>query len=270
MSLPVLGAALPVAELGRHRDWLFERDRDLELQDFLMPEVLMGDWRGLVAVAKRKLDGWKGRLDIHGPFKDFDVDASDPEVRAFVRKRLGQGLDAAEALGADLMVIHSPFSTWASHNDFLGWKGPHERLERAVETLRPVAERARAAGITLAIENIEDKSAEDRLRLAEALGPAAAVSLDTGHAHYAHVSTGGRPVDWHVLGAGGRLAHVHVQDADGHADRHWPPGMGTVPWAPVFAALAAKAPGARLILELKNPDQIRAGAAYLAVLGLAE
>lgn len=271
MTKPVLGAAMTVAEIGRHRDWLFERDRDLELQDFLMPMILDGDWRGLVAAARRKLDGWNGRLNVHGPFYDLPLDATDPLVREVVRTRLGQGIAAAEALGADLMVVHSPYSTWAANNDFLDWGGEAERVERVVETLAPVVARAEAAGVTLAIENIEDKDAAGRLGLVEALGSAAvAVSLDTGHAHYAHVSTGGRPVDWHVLGAGGRLAHVHLQDADGHADRHWPPGMGTVPWAPLFAALAEHAPEARLILELRDGDRIEQGAAHLVALGLAE
>lgn len=269
MTPPAIGAAVMTRDIPDLRDWLFERDRDLELQDFILPPVL-DDWRGTVAAARRELAGWKGRLNIHGPFFDLHLDALDPEARAFARRRLIQGLEAAEALGADLMVAHSPFSTWGHANDFLARGGRAAVIGRVQETLRPVLDRAEAAGITLALENIEDKEPQDRVDLVAALdSPAAAVSLDTGHAHYAHVSTGGRPADWHVLAAGPRLAHVHVQDMDGYADRHWPPGRGTVPFRPIFAALAERAPDARLVLELDRAADIPEGAAHLAALGVA-
>lgn len=267
---PVLGAAMPIGEIGRHRDWLIERDRPLEIQDFCLPMVLDADWRPLIDLAKRKLDGWSGPLGIHGPFYDLPLDATDPEARALVQRRYGQGLDVAEALGATMMVIHSPFSTWGAQNDFLAPKGREHVIERVEATLRPLLGRAEAAGITLVIENVEDEDAEHRAAIVDALGSAAlGVSLDTGHAHYVHVSRGGRPVDWHVIGAGSRLAHVHLQDADGYADRHWPPGMGAVPFAPVFAALAAHAPAARLILEMADPSTILPGARWLTERGLA-
>jgi sugar phosphate isomerase/epimerase len=94
------------------------------------------------------------------------------------------------------------------------------------------------------------------------------VSVDTGHAHYAHVSTGAPPVDVFVRAAGARLAHVHLQDADGYADRHWAIGEGTIRWAEVFRALA-ESPGApRLVLELADKGGIAASMAHLEAAGL--
>ena len=63
------------------------------------------------------------------------------------------------------------------------------------------------------------------------------LSIDTGHANYAHGSTGGPPVDYFVHAAGDMLHHVHLQDTDGYADRHWNPGEGNVSWPAVFRAL---------------------------------
>ncbi len=68
--------------------------------------------------------------------------------------------------------------------------------------------------------------------------PFVMVSIDTGHANYAHGSTDGPPVDYFVHAAGNLLAHVHLQDTDGHADRHWKPGEGNISWVEVFRALA--------------------------------
>jgi hypothetical protein len=48
MTPPVLGAAMMTPEIRDHRDWLFERDRDLELQDFILPQIL-DDWRACTA-----------------------------------------------------------------------------------------------------------------------------------------------------------------------------------------------------------------------------
>ncbi|WP_216597667.1 TIM barrel protein [Ruegeria sp. 6PALISEP08] len=70
--------------------------------------------------------------------------------------------------------------------------------------------------------------------------------------------------------AGTRLAHVHLQDTDGYADRHWAPGKGTVNWQAVFEALTKSAPDARLVLELRNSSDVPPGFPHLCALGLAE
>ncbi len=72
---PVLGAALSINSLPAHREWLLSRQRDLELQDFFRAEVLDGDWRSVADRVKRHLDGFEGRLGIHGPFWGFKIDS---------------------------------------------------------------------------------------------------------------------------------------------------------------------------------------------------
>jgi hypothetical protein len=42
MTLPIAGAALTVAELPSHIDWLREHPRDLELQDFCLTDIREG------------------------------------------------------------------------------------------------------------------------------------------------------------------------------------------------------------------------------------
>jgi sugar phosphate isomerase/epimerase len=120
------------------------------------------------------------------------------------------------------MVIHSPFTMWDHNNlDLL----PDNRaglVERVRATLADVIRRAEDTHCQLVIENIEDKDRADRLRLARARdSDKVCVSQDAGHAHYAQVSTGAPPVDYYADAAGVSLAHVHLQDSDGYADRHW-------------------------------------------------
>ena len=50
-------------------------------------------------------------------------------------------------------------------------------------------------------------------------------------------------------------SHIHLQDADGYADRHWSLGEGTLPWRSVFAALAKLESNPRLIIEIRDKSE---------------
>jgi sugar phosphate isomerase/epimerase len=268
---PILGAALGLDDLAAHRDWLREHPRDLELQSFVDAEVLNGDWRPAADRAKALLDGHAGRLGLHGPFWGFTIASYDPDVRAVVRRRLDQVLDVCSVLGATQVVIHSPFTTWGYNHKGVYPADTDRLLSAARDTLAAALSRADGMGVTFVIENIEDKDPADRVALADALGwTALAISIDTGHAHYAHVSTGAPPVDFYVRAAGDRLHHVHLQDSEGYADRHWQIGHGTIRWEAVFAALGQVASNPRLILELRDKQGVIPSARWLAERGLAE
>jgi len=276
MQPMTIGAALMAADLPRFRDWLIAGQRDLELQDFLIPEVLLGDWQARVAEARRLLDGFTGRLGIHGPFYDLALDTADPEIAPLVARRFVTGVAAAAALGATQMVIHSPYTTWDwfnfGNNPRSGNRpsAAERKIEKVHAILRDAVARAEAEGIVLVIENIEDIAPGFRRELAASFASdAVRLSIDTGHAHYAHHATGAPPVDYFVTDAGPMLAHVHLQDADGFADRHWPPGRGTVNWHAVFAAIAALPQRPHLLLELRDAADIPAAMAYLEREGLA-
>ena len=268
-SPPIVGAAMNSPSIAAYRGWIIEQQRDLEIQDFMDAHTLDGDWRSIADNIKRQLDGYHGRLGIHGPFWGFTIDSQDPLVRAVVTRRLLQALEACETIGATQMVIHSPFTTWDYNNLDLNPRSREALIERVHATLKDVVKRAEDIGCELVIENIEDKDPMARVQLAKSFNSKAVrVSLDTGHAHYAHVSTGAPPVDYYVDAAGNMLTHVHIHDNDGYADRHWLPGEGTVRWQAVFRALGALSVQPRLVIEVKDKMQIRRGADCLGALGL--
>lgn len=267
---PTIGAALYMSDFERYRDWLIEGQRDLEIQDFFFPEVLDGDLEGFCRDARAKLDGYQGRLGIHGPFYNLPLNARDPMIRDVVKHRLWQGLDACEWLGATHMVIHSPYTTWGYNNLDKTHGGRQELIEQCHLTLAAAVRRAEDIGCMLVIENIEDQDPLSRVALAQSFeSDAVGVSLDTGHAYYANRTHGAPPVDYYVKLAGKHLAHVHIQDADGYADRHWPPGVGTLNWRAFFEALAQSEADPRLVLELDDNNRIFEGAAWLIAEGLA-
>ena len=272
-DLPLtIGACLPVPRLAGFRDWLCERDRDLEIQTFHSPHVLDSDWRPLAEQAVRDLDGHNGRRGIHGPFWGISIASNDPMIQDVVRHRMMQGLDVCAALGAVQMVIHSPFTPWDYNHDILPDSAVATKAEaHAHDTLLPVVKRAEDQGVTLVIENISDKHPGRRVHLADSFGSEAVrVSVDTGHAQLAHGSLGAPPVDHYITAAGDKLAHVHLQDADGYGDRHWGIGRGNICWHGVFEAIAALDARPHLVLELLNHDHIRESVAWLEERGLAQ
>jgi sugar phosphate isomerase/epimerase len=271
MSAPVIGAALDTKGLEAHIDWILEKDRDLELQAFHPPEALDGDWRPEAEHTRNILNGYAGRLGIHGPFWGFSISTPDREMQKLVARRMTQGLDICEVVGATQMVIHSPYTTW-DHNNLDNVPGQRARvIEAAHACIGAAVKRAEDQGVTLVLENIQDIDPNERLRLIETFdSPALRLSIDTGHAHYAATSTGAPPVDYFVTAAGQMLDHVHLQDADGYADRHWRIGDGTILWPQVFRALAAGESNPRLILELRDKGGIPASMRYLEELGLGQ
>ena len=107
-TLPLVGAQLEIKDLPPYCEWLIENQRDLEIQDSSYGWVLDSDWRSRVRQARDLLDGYTGRLSVHGPWDGLPLLCYDARVQELVVTRLKQALDFAAALGATQMVLHSP------------------------------------------------------------------------------------------------------------------------------------------------------------------
>ncbi|MBB6100130.1 sugar phosphate isomerase/epimerase [Deinobacterium chartae] len=269
-QLPLLGAAMRIDHLPAHREWLIESQRDLEIQDAAVPSVLDGDdWSELVRQAKTALDGYSGRLGIHGPFFGFSLASLDPAVRQLAAQRFKRSLEFGSEIGATHMVVHSPFAFFGhpqvmySASNTLGMQ-----IECAQQTLKDIVPLAQNLGLVIVIENIQDANTRPLLELVKSFGSEhVRMSLDTGHANLMH-QVGGPTADQWVYDAGELLGHLHLQDNDGGLDRHWAPGQGDIKWHALFKALQKQPHQPRMILEVA-PDDIRPAADWLAAQGLA-
>ncbi|MEM0950126.1 MAG: TIM barrel protein [Pseudomonadota bacterium] len=265
-----IGACLKHDEIAAHRDWLFDQARDIELQDFMSHAALNEELADRIVSATAALDGHTGRVGIHGPFEGLDIDNKDAELRPLITARFLAALEAADQVGERQMVMHSPFTLWYQNNihSFEGYA--EKKLGRIHDVLGPVVTRGEALGITLVIENIQDVRPETRRAMVDSFGSRAiALSIDTEHAQLARRMLAPRlwRISWRMHGA--QLAHVHLQDVDGHADRRWAPGDGEIEWPAVFRALAKCQNVPHLVLQLRDKNQIPAGFAYLRDAGLA-
>jgi len=266
--LGAVGAAMRSDALPEHRDWLIAGQRDLELQDPFHPEVLDNDWSGTAARIRDSLAGHGGRLSVHGPFVNLSIMGFDPRARELTALRLRQGLEFAAAVGADQMVIHSPYEFFGDpfipHSPEQGLKGQLDLVGRTLGSVVPLAEEV---GCTLVVENVFDLNPAPLLALVRSFdSERVRVSLDVGHAYIAHRRGGPSPDQW-VREAGSLLVHLHLQDTDGCSDRHWAPGRGNINWYALFEALARLEHRPRLILEVGGDGAIRQGAEWLIAQG---
>lgn len=253
MTKSTIGVAIVLKHMDILRDWVFDHDRPLELQDFVGPDVIAGDTSELVAAWKTMLDGHKGPRGIHGPFFGLDMSNPDAAIRAIIQKRLITGVEIAAALDADLMVVHSPFNYWHTLNYSNYTHLRPALMEACADCLAPVLSAAQTHGVTLALENIDDTDPADRADLADMVNHSRLrLSVDTGHAELAHCNYGAPPVVDALVQADTRLAHVHLQDVDGHADRHWHPGDGRICWRPVMQQIHQSKGAPRIILEVRD------------------
>lgn len=259
-----MGAALMVEELEPHLEWLKAGKRDLEIQDFSQVAVLDSDWQTVAENVTSALEGFEGRMGIHGPFWGLDIANLDPILRKATSKRLLQGLDAAEQVGATHMVIHSPVEPWM-HRHIM-----HDNTLRTQvigvmrETLAPVLEKAESIGCCLVMENIRDLEPRLQVELIHAMNSdAIRMSIDIGHTFIMQRQNGAPTPDRFVAEAGNLLEHVHIQDTDGFLDRHWLAGQGDINFEALFEELAKLEDMPRLIIEVRQKDKIQENAAWL-------
>ncbi len=259
-------------ELPQFIDWLAAEQRDLELQDPCYAGFLDGDWQPLAEQGRAQLEaaGYSGRLGIHAAFDGLQIATIDACVRAVVIERFQQSLAFGQALGATHMVIHSPFIYLGQHFVAFGSAvGRQKILDNVRATLEPVLATAQTLGCQLVMEDCYDSNPYPLLELIRAFDTdLLRMSLDTGHA-YIMQRFGGPPPDQWVTEAGELLAHVHMQDNDGLADRHWGMGEGSLNWRAFFRALRALPHRPRLIIEVDDVAEISPSMDYLHANGLA-
>jgi len=189
--------------------------------------------RAKMAVLDRMLERCGVRpMTIHALFgKGYDFSVLDPTERAQALTHTDLALDAAIALGAPMIVMHS------SAEPVL----PEERAQRtalAQRALAEVGERCRKAGKRIAIELLPrtclGNTVEDLFTILEPLDPQVfGVCLDTNHLMNRYATL---PDVVRQLGA--RLWTLHMSDYDGIDEKHEMPGKGVLDWRGFVAALA--------------------------------
>lgn len=267
-----VGAALLSFDFPKYSDWILSGNRDIEIQDPCMPAILDANWRPIADQLKSQLDGYTGRMGVHGPFYGIKLNSFDTKFQQAIRDRMMQALEFVEHVGGTHMVIHSPFEYFGNH--FLNLTKA-DRLKLEIDavhaSLKDVVSTAADLGCTIVIENIFDKNPAMLLALVESFNSDfVKMSLDVGHALVMQKMGGGPSPDQWVAAAGKNLGHIHLQDTDGLEDRHWPPGKGDINFYALFEELKKLDHTPRLILEMDKSDWILEGFNHLETHGFVK
>lgn len=268
-DLPILGAAMSVADIPEFADWILADQRDLEIQDPCRDGFYEGDTVRVADDARRFLDGYTGRLGVHAVFSGIHLTVSDRVFVKAYQTRLLETLDFCEAIGATHMVLHSPFLFFGKPGSIhLPSNTLFKEIERFAENVEPVLKRASEIDCKLVLENIFDTDTTPLNTLVSILdSPYLRRSIDVGHSHLM-AQRGGPPADMWVQETGALLEHVHLADNDGMSDRHWRPGLGDIAWHAVFKELGKLEHSPRLILEIAK-DTLLSATQWLNEQGLA-
>ena len=184
------------------------------------------------------------RLTFHGPFWELCPGSCDPLIRQISRLRLAQLFDLITVFRPLQVVCHTGFDPRHHSSDHGPW------LERALEVLEPLVDRAEQLNIRLLLENVWEsgpalhRAVFDRLPSSH-LG----FCLDLGHQH-AFSST---PLEQWLGVLADRLGEIHVHDNDGSRDAHLPVGAGTIAFPTLFGFLLDR--GRRPLLTLEPHEQ---------------
>jgi len=233
---------------------LSQLDERLEkvMGEGFFPEVRMTRTEFLMNLSETEIDSLAGRIReggagviTHGPFFGLDVASMDSHISSFSIDCMIRGVEVTRALGGDLMVIHTGYSPFFSRGGRRHW------FRNWGNRIRPVIDRAKSSGVTIALENTWDDFPEILVRLRSLCGSDdVRFCLDTGHVNcFSRLSL---KRWWNTIGDLVEVLHLH--DNYGDSDDHLVPGKGTFDFAELAGYLELRDRRPRLDLEVSWED----------------
>ena len=232
-----------------------------EYDDFYQPAVYE-DEREVerVIAAYLSLERDRSRDTLHGVFFDIKPNSMDSAIAQRSRALMRQSLAIANRLGVRGVTLHS---------DIYGGMRlsipPEVWLNAAEALFRQLC--AENPGLDVWLENTIEQEPEQLLALARRMEdvPNFGLTFDLAHA-----SLSPTPARAWLEQLGPYVRHVHLNDNDLYADRHWPVGKGSIDY-PAFAALAdAYIPGVPMLMEVRTLEDARESLEAMTVLQPAE
>jgi sugar phosphate isomerase/epimerase len=152
----------------------------------------------------------------------------DPQHRGDRTRFILKTLDFAKGIGARNISITS--------GRCLGGMPPDKAAKQFAESIRPILDKAEAAGVDVGIELEPGLFLEYVAELTEWIGrlnhPRFGANLDIGHSVVI-----GEDIADAVRALAGRVWNMHVEDLPGRKHYHMIPGEGNFDWAKLRAAL---------------------------------
>ncbi len=223
-------------------------------------------------------------VSVHAPYDEkepINLGDEDRTVRVNSRRAVRQSLEFAANVGASYVTIHGSYQ-WFPDAD-ASFQLPlrlrvsqlqYETMrERYLEELSALCWQAKAAGLTMAVENFYDSPLgrgkvkfpvrPDQVRhCLDAIPDNLGFMYDLGHGN----SLGMHPADFLDMVGPRHLMGTHIHDNDGSKDQHWVVGEGTIDMLGFLLFAKQRQLTFPLNLELKNEDDLLASRGALQTL----
>ena len=202
-------------DIGEHLELALKYGCGLEIQAFSSPEVLDGNWQGLLSRYKTLLKDFPHPLASHGAFFDMCSASVDTRVVALTRERYLLNLDIAAELGAAHVIFHTNFLPMIRTERYRSaW------IESQVDFWQELGQEAARRNLYIVLENMWDPDPfilEGLFRNLTA--PNLGVCLDTSHA-YLYRSNRMHSIEQWLTVLDPYVLHVHLNNSRGVFDEH--------------------------------------------------
>jgi sugar phosphate isomerase/epimerase len=221
---------IPHVHVPYHRieDYLhFIKENRINLEVYFSSQSLDTLKNSDVVRLREKLD-YNPSFTVHAPFMDLSPGAVDSRARAVTMERFLHTLAIAEILKPKTVVFHSGYEKWKYALDIDLW------LEKSLLTWKPLAAKAKDAGVKIAIENIfEDEPSNLRMLMEEVGSGNFGICFDTGHFNlFSRISL----EDW-LKQLKPYILELHLHDNHKSSDEHIAIGEGTFDFVTLFSTL---------------------------------
>ncbi|MFN8373004.1 MAG: sugar phosphate isomerase/epimerase family protein [Anaerolineae bacterium] len=231
----------------------------IEIVTFAFPDVLDGDWQGLLREYKDALSVVRGPITIHGPFLDMAPGSPDKRINEVCKARYKHGIHIASQLHARFIVFHANFIA-AIHNPEYrtGWH------QRNLVFWHEMAEYAEEHGVVIAIENMwefDPYIIGDLLR--EINHPYLRACIDVGHAHLFSIQQDENlSFETWLRVLEPYLVHFHMNNNDGKLDVHKGFPGGALDYQSILKRVRQLRRKPTITLEMEVVDDMRASLPY--------
>lgn len=241
---------------------------DFLLENKIRPEVGLEyggvDYspQGHRELAKALKDNGLGAA-VHLPFLGLAPGSADKNLRRQSVDCLLKAAEIAAIYEADHLIGHPEFRAAPGQADWRAAGRPGEDwLDKSQKAWEEVLNATEAR---LYLENTEDQSPEAILSLLTRLPERAAMCFDVGHWYCAaHGRDRQNLAEWLTpIAQSARLAHLHLHDNDGEADRHWALGRGGIDFTEYFTLLKQYRLRPAFTLESHTLERLKESRAWL-------
>jgi sugar phosphate isomerase/epimerase len=192
---------------------LFEKlEIGVEIQDFVNPNLLDGEWEKRVEEYKFVLEDFDEIISFHGPFLDLNPSSPDKQIVEITKRRYLQALNIANELNASYIIFHSQVNPWLKDPRIVAESNKNQSL-----FWKDILECLKDHDMDILIENIfEDAPRELSILMDEINQDKMNICFDVGHSRLAKNT---ELQDW-IATLNHRIKYVHLHWNERIYDEH--------------------------------------------------